>query len=125
VNRRYLIFKIYNILVFQQFFQFLKLGSAKKKKNTKSLSTSLTQNLFEANLTIVGVKIWHDYKWGYHHNPLLIFTDFYYNLVLGYHNPIFVMPDFNPNNSRIYLKWVLGALCLILPDLLYQFSCFV
>jgi hypothetical protein len=28
-----------------------------------------TQNPFEVNLTILGVKIGHDHKWGYH-NPI-------------------------------------------------------
>jgi hypothetical protein len=34
-------------------------------KNSKSLIYWYTQNPFEVNLTIVGVKIQHDYKWGY------------------------------------------------------------
>jgi hypothetical protein len=38
---------------------------------TTSLHKSnYTQNPFEINLTIVGVKIRHDFKWDYH-NPLL------------------------------------------------------
>jgi hypothetical protein len=33
-------------------------------ESTKWSGRLYTQNIFEVNLTIVGVKIWHDLKWG-------------------------------------------------------------
>jgi hypothetical protein len=75
----------------------------------------------------------HDYKWGCDNS-----ISCYYNLGEGCMGisqtigslyrfvttaygvsiaPILVMPDFNPNNSQTYLKWVLSA-----PNTIAEYS---
>jgi hypothetical protein len=87
-----------------------------------------TQNPFEVNLTIVGVKIRHDtineviitqYKfvWGYYNlvkvcigliaKPCKILYGF---III----PFIVMPYFNPNNNQIYLNWVLSVILYVI-----------
>jgi hypothetical protein len=78
-----------------------------------------TQNPFEVNLTIVGVKIQHDYKWGCdnsisrHYNlvkkkcmGLSQTSGSWYGVVITAYGvittPFIAMPDFNSNNSQIY-----------------------
>jgi hypothetical protein len=72
-------------------------------------------------LTTIGVKIRHDYKWGCENlvqdfigllQPHLVCMGLsqaslsLYGVLIA---PFMVMPDFNPSNSQIYLKWILGV----------------
>jgi hypothetical protein len=65
---------------------------------------------FEVYLTIFGAKIRHNHKWGsqpYSNFDSVIITPFKFTQVIT--TSFEVMPDFKPNNSQIYLKWIFGV----------------
>jgi hypothetical protein len=67
----------------------------------KRVVNGCTQNPFEVNLTIVGVKIRHDYKWDYDTLVKICMGLSQASLFSVVITPFIVKPYFNPNKSEL------------------------